>query len=182
MLDALKKYQSAALVVSETEKMVESDLLEKKTLSNGQLFLAKGKFRWDTSAPEVSSIIFDGTSIYSIQDGQIVRSKITKQIRQQSLMSVLFAPKKLQDRFQILVEKTAEDAVTYSLVPKTKDLEVTDLKISVDKKTQTIKNISYKDEVGNLVNILFKTSVFKTKAEPEHFAFKPKPGDKIIDL
>lgn len=184
----LEKYRKTPLVEMDTKKAVESELLEKTTVYEGTLTLGRGKFRWLTKTPEASEVIFDGKSFYSIQDGQVLRSKVTSNLKQQSLMAVLFNPKKLEDKFDV---KTKEEAVktgtksprqAFDLVPKKKDVEITDLQITVNVEAQSLEQISYTDEVGNRIKITMGKPIFRSTAHSESFSYKPKQGEKIIDL
>ncbi len=188
LIQALVVYQKAPLVRAKTVKRVESDFLEKTTIFEGVLYLGQGRFRWETSQPDQSIVIFDGQYLYSIQDGQATRSKITKQVRQQSLMVILFSPQKLNERFDVknletvVVGKKEAPTVGFQLTPKTKDIEIEDLEIFIDKKSKKIERISYKDEVGQLVQIAFSDTEMRKSKDNERFSYQPAQGEKIIDL
>jgi outer membrane lipoprotein-sorting protein len=184
----LSKYQNSPLVVMKTKKSVESDFLEKTNIYTGELALSKDRFRWKTLSPEVSEVVFDGQSFYSIQDQQVIRSKLTSALKQQSLMTVLFDPKRIQEKFFVKAHAAEgksplpSSKLLVALVPKKKDMEISDLRILVDTQQQKLERVSYRDEVGNRVEITIESSRFESAVKKETFSYQPKQNEKIIDL
>ncbi len=157
-----KKYRSAKLVEMTVEKTVKSELLGKETKYEGKIYLANGKFRWENSTPEKTLLVFDGSTIWSEQTPpkefggpvQVAKGKVDKKTRSHVLISSLLGAD-LGKNFKISKETKENDLVKLEATPLYDDLTVKSVNVVLNSKNNTLKEISYKDDIGNLTTMSF---------------------------
>lgn len=184
-----KQYRTAKLVEMSVEKIVKSELLGKETKYLGKIFLANGKFRWENTSPEKTLLVFDGSTIWSEQTPpkefggpiQVAKGKVDKKTRSHILISSLLGAN-LQKNFKIIKEQKAGQLVILDIEPRTADLTVTSLQITLDPKEKLMKEISYKDDIGNLTRMIFSNVKFLKKEQSKLFKYQPPKGAQVTDL
>lgn len=175
----LSVYQKKQVVEMSVVKEVTSELLGKKTSYEGQIWLSKEKFRWETNKPEKSLLLFDGVHIFSVQypskelggNIQVAKGKADKRGKSHLLISLILKKDLLAANFATDKVETNGDLKTLKLLPKTKDISVVDLFVTVDTKKQKVVDLKYKDEIGNLVELKFGP-VYFDKPTPIKDMFK----------
>lgn len=185
----LDKYASFKVVRMDTSKEVYSDLLGKTKSYEGEIFLSKGKFRWDIKTPEKSYLIFDGKTLWSVQypaDPALGKIQVTKSayknIKSHVLISALFDKEILNSKFSI---KSSEDKnlEKFELVPKTKiELNTKKIEFLVDTKKNEINSLSYVDEIGNKTSIKFLKVEFTNKIGRKLYEYKAPPNAQVTQL
>jgi outer membrane lipoprotein carrier protein len=186
----ISKYRSAAVVEMTVQKILKSELLDKKSSSEGKIYLSKEKFRFDIDSPEKSQIIFDGETIWSIQHPpaelpgpvQIAKSKLGKNTQKQILISTLFSPGGIKKNFKITNMSETTLVEKFAFVPLTKELSLKLLKMSISKKDKVIEEMSYIDDVGNETILDFKSTRFNTQAQKKLFQYTPPKGAQVTNL
>lgn len=184
-----KKYSNAKLVEMSVEKTVTSELLGKETKHQGKIFLAKKKFRWENTTPEKSLVVFDGTTIYSEQtppkelggEVQVAKGKVDKKTGAHILISSLLGAD-LEKNFKVVETENSENLVKYDVTPLTNDLTIKDLKIVFNCKELTMKELSYKDDIGNLTVMRFSNVSFQKKEKNNLFKYVIPKGAQVTDL
>jgi len=187
--DIVKKYRTTNFVKMKVAKIVKSELLSKETQYKGQMFLSKGKFRWDNDVPEKTQLIFDGTTIWNVQYPppelpgalQIAKSKVDKNTKKQILISTLLSANGINENFKIKSTKPEGPNFIFELEPKSKDLGVTSLKIKASDK-KSILEINYKDDVGNQTSLQFSDIEFLNKTQNKVFEYIPPKGAQVTHL
>ena len=172
------------------EKTVKSELLGKETKYQGQIFLANKKFRWENTTPEKTLLVFDGQTIWSEQTPpkefggtvQVAKGKVDKKTGTHILVSSLLSAD-LEKHFKVLKEEKLEGSlVRLDIEPKSGDLNIQSLKVVLDTKTSEMKEISYKDEIGNLTIMKFSDLKFSKKEKNSLFKYQPPKGAQVTDL
>ena len=184
-----KNYRSAKLVEMAVEKTVKSELLGKETKHVGKIFLANGKFRWENTTPEETLLVFDGTTIWSVQTPpkefggpvQVAKGKVDKKTKSQLLISTLLG-EDLEKNFKVLKEEKVGSDSKIEIAPKGDGLTVKTLTLLIDTKKSELKELSYKDDIGNLTTLVFSNLKFKSKGDKSLFKFKPPKGAQVTDL
>lgn len=184
-----KKYRASKLVEMSVVKTVKSELLGKETKYDGKIYLANGKFRWENTTPEKTLLVFDGTTIWSEQTPpkefggpvQVAKGKVDKKNRSQVLISSLLGAD-LEKNFKIVKEEKAGDLVKMDVTPLYDDLAVKSLQVTIDPKDSTMKEISYKDDIGNLTTMSFSDVKFQKKEKKNLFKYQPPKGAQVTDL
>ncbi|MFS4458863.1 LolA family protein [Bdellovibrio sp. HCB2-146] len=186
-LKALSKhYRSAKLVEMKVEKTLKSELLGKETRHSGKIFLANGKFRWENTVPEETLLVFDGSTIWSVQvppkefggEPQVAKGKVDKKTKSQILIASLLG-EDLEKNFKVVKD---DKNGNIEVAPKGNDLTVKSLNLSIDTKKSELKELSYKDDIGNLTTIKFSDIQFKSKANNKLFQYQPPKGAQVSEL
>ncbi|MBO9666740.1 MAG: outer membrane lipoprotein carrier protein LolA [Bdellovibrio sp.] len=183
------KYRSAKLVEMSVEKTVKLELQGRETKYQGKIFLANGKFRWENETPEKTLLVFDGTTIWSVQyppkefggNPQIAKGKVDKKTRSQILISSLLGGD-LQKSFKVVNEKSDGDNVLLEVSPTGSDLMIKSMNLVVDGKKSLLKEISYKDDIGNLTTMKFSDIKFKDSANNSLFKYQPPKNVPVTEL
>ncbi len=186
----IRKYQNSKMISMNVEKLVKSELLSKETSYSGSIKLSKGKFRWENETPEKTLLLFDGEKLLNVQFPskdfggpiQVLKSKVDKKTKKQILISSLLSPSTTKTKFKVLSQKKNGSATEFLVQPDGEDLQVKDLLVKIDNKTKKIKQISYKDDVGNLTTLVFSEVKFLAKASAEAFKYKIPKKAQVTDL
>ncbi len=189
LAEVVKKYRNSNFVKMQVTKIVKSDLLGKETQYKGQMFLSRGKFRWDNDVPEKTQLIFNGSTIWNIQFPpkelpgplQIAKSKVDKNTKKQILISTLLSANGIDENFKVKSTKVQNAETLYELEPKGKDLGITQLKIKTNNKKSIIE-INYKDDVGNQTSLKFDDIEFSKKSQNKLFDYVPPKGAQVTNL
>jgi outer membrane lipoprotein carrier protein len=184
-----KNYRSAKLVEMAVDKTVKSELLGKETKYSGKIFMANGKFRWENTTPEETLLVFDGTTIWSVQTPpkefggpvQVGKGKVDKKTRSQLLISTLLG-EDLEKSFKVLKEEKVGADSKIEIEPKGDGLTVKTLSLLIDTKKSELKELSYKDDIGNLTTISFSKIQFKQKANNKLFKYQPPKDAQVTNL
>lgn len=184
-----KTYLAAKLVEMNVEKTVKLELQGRETKYDGKIYLANGKFRWENTTPEETLLVFDGSTIWSVQippkefggAPQVARGKVDKKTKSQILISTLLGGN-LEKNFKVVDEKKENGTSKIEVAPKTGELQVKALTLTVDTKKSQLTEISYKDDLGNLTTMKFSNIKFLKKADNTKFKYEPPKGAQVTDL
>lgn len=184
-----KKYQSAGIVDMAVEKVVRLELQGRETNYKGHIFLAKGKFRWENTTPEETLLIFDGKNIWSVNKLpkelggtlQIARGRVDKKNRSQILISSLLSGD-VNRNFKVETETILNGVNRVHLKPLKSDIQVSNLNIVIDSKSELLSEISFNDDLGNQTIMKFSDVKFSKKADNKKFNYQPPSGAQVTDL
>lgn len=181
LLQTLSALTNAPMTRIESTKTVESSLIGKKTNYTGEILLSRGKFRWNTFSPEKSTLLFDGKTLWVIQDQFVTRTKLSSNAKSQTLIAILFDPKSLKKKFELKETKNNSEEISFALKAKAKDVTVTNIQIVLDATTKELKKLSYSENDTQTVIEFHKVEKIQ-KADTKQFVFKPKPGDQVTEM
>lgn len=189
LVKLVDKYSAAKLVKMDVTKKVKSELLGKETNYSGEVFLAKEKFRLNTTTPDKAEIIFDGKVLLNIQyppaefggAAQVLKSKINKQNKSQILLSALFDKNTVKKNFQVMAEKSKGSDRLISVKPLTGDLSVKQIELTVSS-DNILKELSYNDDAGNETSMIFSNVKFEKDMNPEIFKAKIPKDAQVTEL
>ncbi|UXR65805.1 outer membrane lipoprotein carrier protein LolA [Bdellovibrio bacteriovorus] len=185
-----KKYRASKLVEMSVEKIVKSELLGKETKYEGKIYLANGKFRWENTTPEQTLLVFDGSTIWSVQTPpkefggpvQVAKGKVDKKTRSHILISSLLG-EDLAKTFKIVSEKKDGDLIHLDVEPvQGGDLTVKSMKLVVKTKDNTLRSVSYLDDIGNQTTMNFSKIEFLKKENKKLFKYQPPKDAQVTDL
>lgn len=184
-----KKYRDTKLVEMDVEKTVKSELLGKETKHEGKIFLGAGKFRWENSKPEKTLLVYDGKTIWSEQTpppefggpAQVARGKVDKKTKSHILLSTLIGTD-IKKNFKILGESRDGDMLTVDVKPLNDDLSVAAMSLRLNLKDNTLSQISYKDDIGNLTTLTFTNVSFLKSEKKNLFKYQPPKDAQVTDL
>ncbi|MFN8846625.1 MAG: LolA family protein [Bdellovibrionales bacterium] len=185
---ALNKIKGSPLVVLEIEKTTKSELMGTESKSEGTIFVSSNRFRWDTSRPEESSIIYDGKTIWTIQippkgfkmPAQVTKMKLTPKSEGQIFLSSLFNSD-LKNQFKS--KKTTKEKVNkrFYLEPTQKNQMTHALEILVSQ-DGSLKEIAYNDEIENRISVSISKIEKKSKIPKHLFNYTPPKGAQVSEL
>ena len=188
-LDRAARFLSGGKVFSlDVEKSVTSEIMGKTTVSAGSIVLGTGKFRWETTTPEKSLLLFDGKTVWTLQEAidakshpQVTKAKLTKKNKDQVLIKLL-AHGKISENFGVKsVAKEGDDRIL-SLEPLQADPSVKNFTAVLGDKPERLKEIRYADELGNLTKIrILKARLLKVP-DADVFEFKVPKDAQVTDL
>lgn len=187
----LSVYQKKQTVEMSVVKTLEAELLGKKSIHEGYIWLSKGKFRWETNKPEKSLLLSDGSQLFSVQypdealggKVQVAKTDVSKKGMNQLLLSTVMNVGGAEKHFSLMKSLMDGELVSLYLKPKTKDFTISDLTIVVDTKKQKITKVEYKDELGNKTTLVFGPVYFdKSANKPELFKFKIPKDAQVTEL
>ncbi len=186
--ETVSRYRNSKLVSMDVVKTVKSKVLSKETKFVGKIYLSQSKFRWDTDTPERTQIIFDGKTIWNIQHPnmelpgpiQVAKSKVDSNSKKQILLATLLGPGGVKKNFKVIKIETQSYEKAFFLEAKGEDLQVKDLVVRVSNKK--INSVSYKDDIGNQTEMIFKNIEFGKKEKAKLFQYSPPKEAQVITL
>lgn len=170
------------------EKKTKSELLGTETISPGIIYIAAEKFRWDTEGKEKSRIIFDGKTVWTIQDPpkgfkvppQVTKMKLDKKSEGQLLIKNLFNDK-FDSHFKVQKKTKSNSGWVYNLVPIKKDSMFNELEVRIDDKNE-LKEISYLDEVQNKIQVNINKIELSKKNNAKLFEYQPPVDAQVTEI
>ncbi|MES3039241.1 MAG: outer membrane lipoprotein carrier protein LolA [Bdellovibrionota bacterium] len=186
LLDVVsKKYTNAGLVVAQIEKETFSEFLTTPESAKGTFFLSKNLFRLDFDTPVKSSLVYDGSAIWDIQDSgkKVTRYKLGKASESQVLLSTLIDKGSREKNFKLKKKSGADkDIVEYNFESLSKKASLQSFSISILKAKKQISKIEYIDDLANKTTMTFKATEFSKSKKSHLFEFKPTSESKVTDL
>ena len=173
----------------DVEKTVVSDLLGKTTSSKGEIVLGKGKFRWETTSPEKSLVVFDGKTLWTLQQpiaelggpAQVTKSQVSGKARDQILVKMLSGGK-LSQKFRVQDAIQDQSETILRLSPVKPDPNVKDFSVVLGGKPEKLHEIRYGDEVGNQTTIRILGTETVKKPAKDLFKFEVPKGAEVNEL
>lgn len=187
---ALAAFQRSTVITIPVEKKTVSTLLEKTEISEGRIHLKKDRFRWETEKPVGSLILFDGKTLWTLQETptelgggtQVTKASLNNAVKDQLLFRLLSGRVKIAAEFEVLkLEKTKTDLV-FDLKPKKADPTVREFRLTVEAKGSRLKQIEFKDELGNVSTLSFGASERVKKPAKDLFLMSVPKGAEVIEL
>lgn len=172
----------------EVEKTTVFELLDKTTKSKGEIFLGKGKFRWNILTPEKSQIVFDGKMLWTSQEDsnggktQVTKSRVDGKAKDQILIKLLAGDGKLSTKFKIEKLEAKGDLKVFHLKALKEDPAIKAFVLTVDKSTKNLRTISYSDEVGNRTEIEILNRKILKKPDAKLFQFQLPKNAEVNEL
>lgn len=184
------RYQKSAMVESNVEKKVVSEILGREKIYQGKVFLAPQRFRLETQSPDHSLIVFDGTTLWNIQYPpedtkaaiQVAKAKLDKKNQNQVLLGDLLVSQGQLAKFDFVNAVQVGDQLELSAKAKSKQLQVSDLKFRLSTSDKVIRQIEYSDELGNKTIMTFSETKFLKKKDSKKFQYKPEKGAQVTEL
>lgn len=182
--------QSKSMSKTDVEKTVTSEVLEKTTTSSGRLFAGGHKLRWETESPEKSMILFDGTILWTFlypsdELGgpiQVTKSKLDIKAKTQILVRLVTSKEAPSKNFDVLERTEADGIVRWKLKPKQDDPTVKDFSVAVESKKKLLREIEYRDEIGNKTTLKFGIPEKIKNPDAKQFKAEVPKGAQVTEL
>ena len=177
-----------------TGKSFQAEFLQESTIkamditdfASGKIYVRyPGMMRWEYEKPEKQIIITDGHKlwIYKPADNQVMTGSAPAFFSDGKGASFLSNIKLIRQKFKITRELSKADYFyELNLQPLEKTLDVTDIHLSVTKKTFTVVRIITYNSYGDENRIEFTNHKFGVKLDEALFSFKIPPGADVVQL
>ncbi len=185
---ALDKLKSAPFITLDVSKKVISELMGSETDSPGKIYLAGDRFRWDSEGKESSSLIYDGSYLWTIQQPpkgfkmppQITKTKMGPNSENQLLLKSLLH-NKVENQFKVTKTKKEKNGTRFYLKPTEKNQLTHSLELFI-MKDNVVSEISYQDEIDNKITVTIN-KITKAKKIPNNlFKFSPPKGSQVSEI
>jgi len=165
-----------------------ADFLQESTIkamkitdfARGRVFVKyPGKMRWEYQEPEPQIIVTDGIRLwmYRPEDNQVMTGGAPAFFRDGKGASFLSDIKIIREKFNIAMDTTAQDLYyRFTLFPIEKSLDITEIRLEVDKSTYTIARIVTINQYGDDTHIEMVNHRFNVNLDPSLFSFEVPPG------
>lgn len=188
--DVTKRYREASILRIPVEKKISSEWKGKEDVSSGLIFYSSGKFRWETEKPEKNLVVYDGKTLTTVQyasadfpgKNKVARAKIDKKNKAQIFIVDLLTLKDISEKFKIFVENNHDNEILYRLESNEKNLSLRDIKVLLSKKPKLIKEISFKDDIGNITKLSLDEPARDKKKTQQIFKYLVTSNDEVSEL
>ena len=190
--EIIEKYNRSSGLKAKVVKTVKLELLDEIRTSKGEMFFQKGRVRLDVNEPDNSMMIVGGGTIW-IEDEidafegkkkhvtKIHSKQLDRQMR--APLAALFGRKKAWEEFKVLSGNTKDKVVTLTLAPKLKrSLEITEMTVVLDSKKKLITQVSYSDDLDNLVTYSFSDHEVGIKIPNNKFDYIPPANAEVVSF
>ncbi len=148
-------------------------------------FKHPGMMRWAYESPEPYAIITDGKTlwIYRPQDNQVMVGDALTYFSNGKGASFLSNFKLVRETFQVsFIEPADAEHYTLKLIPRQKQLDLTEIHLNIDKRSFDIDNVVSLNAYGDATRIFFSNLAFEPGMDPAMFRFQPPKGADVVEL
>lgn len=190
LVEAQARYAKGGNVQIDVAKELTIAVLKKKKSSKGKLNLSgNGKFRLEITEPSKSLVVMDGKDIWVVEypdfedeKVQVIHSKFKDQLKSQVLLKFLMGEGDLMKHFKLAKQSKEKGNVVYTLTPKSKDVDLKSVKVTVDPADKTIGAITYVDNLDTEIRYTFSNEKFYQELDKKLFTFKPPKNSEVSEM
>ncbi|UCF93996.1 MAG: outer membrane lipoprotein carrier protein LolA, partial [Desulfobacterales bacterium] len=154
--------------------------------AKGKIFVRRpGMMRWEYEEPDKQVIITDGQKlwIYRPEDNQVLTGLAPAFFRDGKGASFLADIKILRRKFDISLGAADSDLFyELKLVPHTKTLDVTDIRLSISKNTFAITSVVTYNSYGDETRVELLNTKFDQKLDESLFSFEIPEGVEVLQI
>lgn len=191
--------QSTAEIIEKLEARyrkakIQAEFVQKSTLAamditdtaTGKVwFKHPGMMRWEYETPDAHAIISDGETlwIHRPADNQVIVGDALAYFGDGKGVSFLSNIELVKEVFS--VKKTEpRDAGHYTLelVPREKELELSEIYLTLNKKTFTVESVITENAYGDETRITFRNIRFKDSIPDDRFRFEIPAGADVMQM
>lgn len=139
------------------------------------------KMRWNYSAPEAKTFVFDGTTswLYSPAERQVTVTRLDESKKREIPFLLISDSASLHRHFTIQ-ERTRDGQVLAQVRPKSRSAAVREVTVWIDQTSNRIRSLAYTDRHGN--RTVFDFANYRKAAKPDlAFQFIPPPGVDVVE-
>lgn len=186
----LERYRSTIAVESGLKQEV-SNILDQTTLSEGKIWLSRGKMKIRFDKPELVDVVFDGKWLWQAQktpeefggQWQVLKMKTNDLKKSNAGVALLFDKGAVEKKFKILEIKQNKNEVSYFLQPK--DLKNSSLKkitVVIDKEAKKVSRLTLEDQAETITKLSFSSTTFGAEVSAKMFQYSPPKGAEVSVL
>jgi len=183
--DAAKKYVDTIQAYYDKAKTYSATFTQdyetvdgiKKTSAGVVWFKKPGLMRWDYETPESRFLISDGDFFWSWEP--VYRQYCKQNLAASQLptaLTFLSGQGKIDDDFNVSIEKIVGNQITLKLVPKIPSMAYAQIGFEILMPSAKVYRVTILDAMGNTNRITFKSPEINAKLEDSAFRFQP-PAD-----
>lgn len=139
------------------------------------------RMRWNYSAPEAKTFVFDGTTswLYSPADRQVTVTRLDESHKREIPFLLISDPASLHRHFTIQ-ERVREGLVVAEVRPRSRSAAVREVTVWIDATGNRIRSLAYTDRQGN--RTVFDFAAYRKAAKSDlAFQFTPPPGVDVVE-
>lgn len=183
----LARYREAPAIRAKVKKTIVQELMGNTVTSEGIFYFSKGKLRLEFTAPESSTLVYDGENIWiesrldekTVQVTRLHKNEIKKT---QSVLTAVFDKKDVFSGMK--VTKAISDGKRKSLAfapkdEKRKNDDIVSLEVVVNDKN--LERLKYVDTLENQVSFDF-SQVEESDVSLKKFQYHPPKGAEVTEL
>lgn len=188
----LKKYQTSRAVGMKVEKEVHLVLLDEIKSSKGYLWLSKGRFKMEMEKPENSLLLMEDENVWMVtkfseNEGtpvQVTKLKARQVRKSNPLIAVLFGDDSVWKKLKVSSSVYEKGFLTVEMeaLKEAQLVDVTKLKLVIQKEKSEIREISYWDELENETSYKFSGVEFGKKVSSRFFRYVPPRNAEVTEL
>ena len=186
ILDRLEKHYKGNNFKAEFIQESTVQAMEITDFASGKIFVRyPGKMRWEYEKPERQIIITDGFKlwIYRPADNQVMTGSAPAFFSDGKGASFLSDITLVRKKFNISLGESKDDFFyELKLQPLEKTLDVTDIRLSVTKKTFTVIRVVTYNSYGDKNHIEFLNHEFNTDLKDSLFSFEAPEGADVLQM
>ncbi|MBW2441603.1 MAG: outer membrane lipoprotein carrier protein LolA [Deltaproteobacteria bacterium] len=186
ILDRMEKHYAGSSFTANFVQESTVRAMEITDFASGKIFVRHpGKMRWEYEKPEQQVIITDGFTlwIYRPADNQVMTGKAPAFFSDGKGASFLSDITLVRKKFSIsMVESKDDFFYELNLKPLEKTLDVTDIRLSVTKKTFTVIRVVTYNSYGDKNHIEFLNHQFNADLKEELFTFEAPEGTDVLQM
>ena len=186
----LERYRSTVAVESGLKQEV-SNILDQTTVSEGKIWLSKGKMKIRFDKPELVDVVFDGQWLWQAQKApedfggqwQVLKMKTNDLKKSNAGVALLFDKGAVEKKFKVLEIKQKKNEISYFLQPK--DLKNSSLKkiiVVIDKEIKKVSRLTLEDQAETVTKLSFSGTTFGAEVSDKMFQYVPPKGAEVSTL
>ena len=186
ILDRLEKHYTGNNFKANFIQESTVEAMEITDFASGKIFVRyPGKMRWEYEKPERQIIITDGFKlwIYRPADNQVLSGSAPAFFSDGKGASFLSDITLVRKKFNITLGESKDDFFyELKLQPLEKTLDVTDIRLSVTKKTFTVIRVVTYNSYGDKNHIEFLNHEFNADLNDSLFSFEAPEGTDVLQM
>ena len=184
------KYNQTKDFTANFQQSTNIGSLGRSQKAHGRVYLKKpGMMRWEYEKPEEQLIVSNGKLlwIYDPSLNQVIEHSWDQVYASRVPTLFLAGLGHLQEDFQILSQspppaaRSQANAYWLKLIPKDRQLNLTELVLTINPKTFLIEESWAEDNFGNTTSLVFSDIKVNTGVSDAIFQFKPPKGAEMIN-
>ena len=151
-------------------------------LSKGQVYLTRGKMRWDYQEPSKQQIFVNQEEVlyYVPEHQQVIKSSLSAETDSQVPLGLLSGTTRLSEHFDVSLQSPPGKTYRLRLVPKEKGIHTGPIEIEVSAPTYLIQKITLDGQNGNRSVFEFSKFVLNQGLKEGTFSFVIPKGVEVV--
>jgi outer membrane lipoprotein carrier protein len=165
-----------------TQRVVFKDF-DTPFTSEGQVYLKRGKMRWDYREPSKQQIFVEDEKVlyYVPEHRQVIKSNLASEADSQVPIGLLAGTARLSQDFDISFEESDGSAYHLKLIPKDRNMRTVKIQIEVSPASHLIQKITLHEVNGNRSVFNFSGLKVNQGLKDDVFSFIVPKGVEVVE-